>query len=67
MAFEAILDEVNQLYSVSTRLEALADNHLAVSEQLLRIAGSVRGAATLLAVLVATKISGDDGFSPSST
>ncbi|MGB8128337.1 MAG: hypothetical protein WCG81_00935 [Candidatus Angelobacter sp.] len=39
MAFEAILDEVTQLHSVSTRLERLAELHLPVSDALLRIAG----------------------------
>ena len=58
MAYEAILDEVNQLFNVSTRLEALADHHLPVSEQLVKIAVSVRGTATLLAVLIATKMPG---------
>jgi hypothetical protein len=55
MAFEAILDEVNQLQNVSTRLEGLAEQHPPVAEALITIAGSVRGTATLLAVLVATK------------
>ena len=55
MAFDAILDEVEQLHKVSTRLDGLAEQHPPVSEALLTIAGSVRNAATLLAVLVATK------------
>jgi hypothetical protein len=58
MAFEAILDEVTQLHSVSTRLEGLAELHLPVSDALLRIAGNVRSTATILAVLVATKLHG---------
>jgi len=56
MAFEAILHEVDQLHNVSTRLEGLADQHTPITEGLLTIAGSVRNAATLLAVLVATKL-----------
>jgi hypothetical protein len=55
MAFEAILNEVDQLHSVSTRLEGLAEQHPPVSEALVTIAGSVRNAAILLAILVATR------------
>lgn len=61
MAFEAILDEVDQLNSVSARLEGLAENHPPVLEALLTIAGNVRGVATVLAVLVATRLRGEDG------
>jgi hypothetical protein len=67
MAFEAILDEVNQLHSVSTRLEGLAELHAPVSDALLRIAGNVRGTATILAVLVATKLHTADGNAFSSS
>jgi hypothetical protein len=55
MPFQAILDEVDQLHNVSTRLEGLAENHPPVSEALVIIAGNVRNTATILAVLVATK------------
>ena len=55
MPFEAILNEVDQLHGVSTRLEGLADQHPPVSEALMTIAGSVRNTAVVLAVLVATK------------
>jgi hypothetical protein len=55
MPFEAILAEVDQLHNVSARLEGLAEQHPPVSEALITIAGNVRGAATILAVLVATK------------
>jgi hypothetical protein len=61
MAFEAILDEVEQLHNVSARLEGLAENHPPVLEALLTIAGNVRSVATVLAVLVATKLQGGDG------
>ena len=61
MAFEAILDEVDQLHSVSMRLEGLAELHPPVSDALLRIAGNVRSTATILAVLVATKLHSADG------
>jgi len=55
MAYEAILREADQLHNVSTRLEALAEQYLPVSEPLMTIAGSVRNAATLLEVLVVSK------------
>ena len=55
MPLEAILNEVDQLHSVSTRLEGLAEQNPRVSEALMTIAGSVRNTAVLLAVLVATK------------
>ena len=56
MPFQAILDEVDQLHSVSTRLEGLAEHHPPVSEALVIIAGNVRNTATILAVLVATRL-----------
>jgi hypothetical protein len=55
MPFQAILREVDQLHSVSMRLEALAEQHPPVSGPLVTIAVSIRNAATLLEVLVATK------------
>jgi len=55
MIFEAILNEVDQLHSVSTRLEELAEQHDPVSNSLMTIAGSIRNTATILAVLVAIK------------
>jgi len=55
MPFQAILREVDQLHNVSTRLEALADQHPLVSEPLMTIAGNVHNTATVLAVLVAAR------------
>jgi hypothetical protein len=55
MPFEAILDEVDQLQNVSTRLEGLAEQPSPVSDALRTIAGHVRGTATILAVLIAMK------------
>ena len=52
----AILHEVQQLYNVSDRLDSLAAQHPLVSEALIIISGSVRNTATLLEVLVATKM-----------
>jgi len=64
MAFETILDEVDQLHSVGTRLEGLAEEHPPVTRELLTIAGNVRSVATVLAVLVATKLKGGDDLLP---
>jgi len=61
MAFKAILDEVDQLHNVGTRLEGLAEQHPPMTEALMTIAGNVRSVATILAVLVATKLHGGDG------
>jgi hypothetical protein len=55
MIFEAILNEVDQLHSVSQRLEELAEQHPTIAKALMTIAGSVRNTATILAVLVATQ------------
>ena len=52
----AILHEVQQLHNVSDRLDTLAEKHPLVSEALLGISGSVRNTATLLEVLVVTRI-----------
>jgi hypothetical protein len=56
MDSNTILHEVKQLYSVSDRLDSLAEQHPLVSEALITISGSVRNTATLLEVLVATKM-----------
>jgi len=66
VAFKAILDEVDQLHNVSTRLEGLAEHHPPVTEALMTIAGNVRSTATVLAVLVATKLNHGNGHSLSS-
>jgi hypothetical protein len=55
MPFQAILNEVDQLHNVSARLEELAEQHPPVSEPLMKIAGSVRNTATVLALLAATR------------
>jgi len=62
----AILHEVQQLYNVSDRLDSLAEQHPLVSEALITISGSVRNAATLLEVLVATKMGLLSGLDPAS-
>jgi hypothetical protein len=63
MASNGILHEAQQLYKVSDRLDSLAEQHPVVSDALVNISGSVRNTATLLEVLVATKMGstlGDD-------
>jgi hypothetical protein len=61
MPNQLILNEIEHLNGVSTRLEGLANQHPIVTEELLTIAGNVRRIAVLLAVLVATKLHGSDG------
>ena len=64
MHLTAILHEVQQLYNVSERLDSLAEQHPLVSEALITISGSVRNTATLLEVLVATKMGLIPGLDP---
>jgi len=56
MPTTAIRQEIQRLYGVSDRLDSLAEQHPLVSEPLLVISGSVRNTATLLEVVVVTKI-----------
>jgi hypothetical protein len=56
MPFEAILREVEKLHDVSERLLALAEQHPRVGDALMAISGNVRSAATILGVLVATRL-----------
>jgi len=62
MPSNAILQEVQRLHGVSDRLSSLAEQHPRVSEALLVISESVRNTATLLEVLVATKMSPPSGL-----
>jgi hypothetical protein len=66
MRSSAILHEAEQLHNVSDRLDSLAEQHPLVSEALLTISESVRNTATLLEVLVATKIAPLTGLDPAS-
>ena len=59
-----ILHEAEQLHLVSDRLDLLAGQHPIVSEALISISGSVRNTATLLEVLVATKMASRSGPDP---
>ena len=56
MTLEAILAEAEQLHNVSNRLKALAEQHPPVSDALLTISGNVRNTATVLEVLIVTKM-----------
>ena len=56
MPSSAILYEAQRLHHVSDRLDSLSEDHPLVSEALVTISGSVRNTATLLEVLVATKM-----------
>jgi hypothetical protein len=56
MPFDAILLEVERLHHVSERLAKLAEKHPLVSEALMTISGSILNTATVLEVLVATKM-----------
>jgi hypothetical protein len=63
----AILHGIQQLYRVSDRLDSLAGQHPLVSEALITISGSVRNTATLLEVLVATKMALISGLDPANS
>jgi hypothetical protein len=64
MPLDAILHEAQQLDKVSNRLDARADEHSLVSEALITISGNVRHTATLLEVLVVTKMGPRSGPGP---
>ena len=64
MHSNAILHEAQQLHNVSERLDVLSEEHPVVSEALITISGSVRNTATLLEVLVATKMGSLEGPDP---
>jgi hypothetical protein len=55
IGFEAILNEVDQLQSVSARLDGLAKQNPPVTEALTTIAENVRTTAAVLAVVAAVK------------
>jgi hypothetical protein len=64
MPSNAILHEAQQLHKISDRLDSLAEEHPVVSDALVTISGSVRNTATLLEVLVATKMGSSLGLDP---
>ena len=58
MPSKALLHEAQKLKDVSGRLELLADEHPTVTDAILKICGTIRSTATILEVLVATKLDG---------
>jgi hypothetical protein len=56
MPSTAILREARKLHDVSECLGRLADQHPLITESLITIAGNIRSTATLLEVLVMTKM-----------
>ena len=56
MPSTAILQEAQKLHNVSDRLDSLAEEHPVLSDALITISGNVRHTATLLEVLVVTKL-----------
>lgn len=58
MYSQAILHEAEQLNCVCQRLELVAEQHSPITEALLTICGTIRHTATILEVLVATKLEG---------
>jgi type IV secretory pathway VirB2 component (pilin) len=55
IGFEAILNEVDQLQGVSTRLDGLAEQNPPLKQALTTIAENVRNTATVLAVVAVVK------------
>lgn len=55
MGFEAILNEVDNLQSVSARLDGLAEQYPPVTDVLRTVSGNVLNTATVLAVVAAIK------------
>jgi hypothetical protein len=62
----AILHEAQKLHSVSDRLELLPNNIRSSQKRLITVSGSVRHSATLLEILVATKMMPLSEFDPAS-
>jgi hypothetical protein len=56
MPSSAILHEAQKLHIVSDGLDTLAEEHPVVSDAFITISGNVRHTATLLEVLVVTKM-----------
>ena len=58
-AKKMLLEQVDQLQAVSARLESVAEKHSSLAEPLMKIAGTIRSCATLLDVLVSTKLNAE--------
>ncbi len=64
MPTSAILREARQLHQVGERLATLAEKYPLIAEALLTISGNVRNTATLLEVLVITRMGSPPGQKP---
>jgi hypothetical protein len=64
MTDQSILDEIAHLHGVSSRLEGLADDYPTATTELLIISANVLGVATMLGVLITTKLDGKNGDAP---
>jgi hypothetical protein len=60
----AIVHDVKKLYKGKDRLESLAEQYPVVSGALITISGSVCNTATLLEVMIATKMAPVSGLEP---
>ena len=58
MPAKALLREAQHLKDVCQRLDLLAEQHPNVSDAILTISGNIRSTATILEVLVTTKLDG---------
>jgi hypothetical protein len=56
MTAEALQYEIDQLKSVSTRLDSSANQHLIVEKEIISISANILSNAVLLEVLLATRI-----------
>lgn len=56
MPAKVLSEQVDQLRRVSARLETVAEEHSFLAEPLVKISETIRACATLLDVLVATKL-----------
>lgn len=56
MPAKVLSEQVDQLRRVSARLEMVAEEHSFLAEPLVKISETIRACATLLDVLVATKL-----------
>jgi len=65
-AFEDLLQEIDRLRKVSTRIEFLADKHPGMEDGLVSVAGNLRSIATVLDVftLIRSKAGGSEEDSP---
>lgn len=56
MPGKALQFEIDQLRGVSTRLDALADQHPALEQEIISVSGNVLSNAVILEVLLTTRV-----------